>query len=168
MDTSTKILMAIRRLQNEYKQYLSDPSSFYTIQPNSDNFFHWDILIFGPPETIYEDGIFKCQITFSNQYPNKPPEFKFISNLPHPNIYPDGKVCISILHEGIDETNYEDISERWNPSHNVNTIIMSIISILISPNIDSTANVDMSKLWRNDYNEYKKMIYRIIANTNDF
>lgn len=37
-----------------------------------------------------------------------PPEFKFVRPLFHPNIYPDGKLCISILHApGEDETSGE-------------------------------------------------------------
>ena len=82
----------------------------------------------------------------------------------HPNIYPDGKICISILHEGIDVYGYEDISERWNPSHSVNSILLSISSILCEGNIESPANVDASKLWKENFNEYKKIIYKQIAN----
>ena len=83
----------------------------------------------------------------------------------HPNIYPNGKVCISILHEGKDEYNYESIGERWNPSHSVSSILMSIISMLGSPNFESPANIDASKLWKENYNEYKKNIYKIVAST---
>jgi ubiquitin-conjugating enzyme E2 G1 len=155
--------MALRRLQAEYKQYINDSNCFYSIEPDSTNFFLWNILLLGSPNTIFEGGVFKCQLIFPQQYPNKPPIFKFISNLPHPNIYNDGKVCISILHEGQDEFGYEDISERWNPSHSVNSILMSILSIIIAPNFDSPADVDMSKLWREDFNKYKNIIYKIIA-----
>jgi|UniRef100_A0A6C0EBM4 ubiquitin-conjugating enzyme E2 G1 len=156
--------MALKRLDYEYKQYIKEPSQFYTINPESKNFYIWHILILPPSNTIFEGGIFKCIINFSKDYPNKAPEFKFITELPHPNIYQDGKVCISILHDGVDHYESEDISERWNPSHSVNSIIMSIISILIAPNLDSIANVDSYKLYRDNYNEYKKIIYRLIKN----
>ena len=79
------------------------------------------------------------------------------------NIYTDGKVCISILHEGKDQYNYEDISERWNPSHSVNSVLMSILSMITNPNFESPANVDVSVMWRNDWNQYKKLIYNIVA-----
>ena len=154
--------MAINRLNTEYRQYLKDPSSYYSISINENNMFNWNVLIFGPSETIYEGGIFQCEFNFPKNYPNKPPEFKFITKIPHPNIYPDGKVCISILHDGVDEFNYEDISERWNPSHSVNSIIMSVISMLSNPNIESPANLDIAILYRNNYNEYKKKIYNLI------
>ena len=55
----------------------------------------------------------------------------------------DGKVCISILHEpGEDQYGYERPEERWTPVHSISSIIMSVISLLSSPNIDSPANVD--------------------------
>lgn len=70
----------------------------------------------------------------------------------HPNIFADGTVCISILHEpGDDAMGYEDKSERWLPVHTVRSIIISVISILDEPNCNSPANVDASKMFRNDY-----------------
>jgi ubiquitin-protein ligase len=154
--------MAIKRLTSEYKQYLKDPNPYYSIEPDENDMFVWNALLFGPPETIFEGIILKCIFKFNSDYPNKPPEFKFITNFPHPNIYTDGKVCISILHEGEDKFNYEHISERWNPSHSVNSILMSILTILPTPNFDSPANVDASIMWRNNWDEYKKIIYKLI------
>lgn len=155
--------MALKRLQLEYKQQLRDPNYFYSINPDENNFLKWQILLLGPNDTIFEGGIFKCEIIFPKEYPNRPPEFKFLDNFFHPNIYKDGKVCISILHEGQDVYGYEHISERWNPSHSVNSILMSILSIIPEPNFDSPANVDASKLWRENFDEYKKIIYKMVA-----
>ena len=159
-------MSAIKRLQIEYKQILSDPNYFYSVEPDKQNFLKWNILIIGPSETIFEGAIIKCSIEFPKEYPNKAPIFKFIDNIFHPNIYPDGKVCISILHEGTDIYEYESINERWNPSHSVNSIIMSIISILGDPNFESPANVDASKMWRDNYSNYKNIIYKFIAKNN--
>jgi ubiquitin-conjugating enzyme E2 G1 len=157
--------MAMKRLQMELKQQINEPNYYYSIEVDDKNFMKWNILLLGPSDTIFEGGIFKCQIEFPKEYPNKPPSFKFIDKLYHPNIYPDGKVCISILHEGEDQYGYEHISERWNPSHSVNSILMSILSMLTAPNFESPANVDASKLWRDDFNKYKIHIYKTIAKT---
>ena len=157
--------MAMKRLQMELKQQISEPNYYYSIDVDEKNFMKWNILLLGPSDTIFEGGIFKCQIEFPKEYPNKPPSFKFIDKLYHPNIYPDGKVCISILHEGEDQYGYEHISERWNPSHSVNSILMSILSMLTAPNFESPANVDASKLWRDDFDKYKIHIYKTITKT---
>ena len=155
----------MKRLRTEYSQILKDINSLYSVYPREDNLYIWDVLLFGPVDTIFEGGIFKCELVFPNNYPFKPPQFRFITNIYHPNIYADGKVCISILHEGKDEWGYEKDSERWNPTQNVNSILLSIISLLYSPNFESPANIDASVLWKNNYDEYKKRIYKLVAST---
>lgn len=68
---------------------------------------------------------------------------KFITEIWHPNIDKNGDVCISILHEpGDDKWGYEKASERWLPVHTVETILISVISMLADPNDESPANVD--------------------------
>ena len=155
--------MALKRLQSEFKQNLSEPNYFYSIDPDPKNFLIWNIILIGPPDSIFEGGLIKCQFKFTLKYPIKPPEFMFISSFPHPNIYPDGKVCISILHEGKDQWEYEDVSERWNPSHSVNSVLLSVLSMITDPNFESPANIDASVMWRNDWNQYKKLIYGFVA-----
>lgn len=63
----------------------------------------------------------------------------------------NGDVCISILHEaGDDKYGYEKACERWLPVHTVETILLSVISMLADPNYESPANVDAAvRWWRN-------------------
>ena len=47
------------------------------------------------------------------------------------------------MHEpGEDKYGYEKAEERWLPIHTVETIMISVISMLADPNGDSPANVD--------------------------
>lgn len=155
--------MALKRLMSEYKQQLADPNSNFSIEePNSKNFFIWNGLLFGPNDTIFEGAVLRWELKFPINYPIKAPEFKFLTPISHPNVYSDGKMCISILHEGKDEFEYEHISERWNPSHSVNSIMMSILSVLADPNPDSAANIQ-AKLEFDNMEEYKKKIYKMVA-----
>ncbi|KAM3176054.1 hypothetical protein ACTXT7_007284 [Hymenolepis weldensis] len=113
---------------------------------DDDNIFRWQVLIMGPAETIYDGGCFKAVLEFPQDYPNRPPKMQFITDMWHPNISPTGNVCISILHEpGEDRFGYERPEERWLPVHTVETIIMSVISMLAEPNADSPANVDAAR-----------------------
>ncbi|TIB86695.1 hypothetical protein E3Q09_01256 [Wallemia mellicola] len=89
----------------------------------------------------------------------------FLTDLWHPSIYnsPDrkGELCISILHPpGDDEWGWEDASERWLPVHSVESILVSVISLLSSdsPCTDSPANVDAAKQVREDPAGYKKTV----------
>jgi len=153
--------MAVKRLLTELKDITKDPNYLYSCEP-TDNILNWNILIIGPQDTVYENGIFKGTIIFPKEYPIKPPQV-ILSDIIHPNIHTNGIVCISILHEGVDQYGYEDASMRWNPSHCVNSIMLSIVSLLSNPNFDSPANIDASVLWKDNPNEYKKMIYRIVG-----
>ena len=84
------------------------------------NLFLWEVMIMGPAETLYEGGFFQAEMEFPSDYPNAPPKLKFTSEFWHPNVYADGRVCISILHApGEDRYGYESASERWLPIHTV-------------------------------------------------
>ena len=86
----------------------------------------------------------------------------------HPNVYADGRVCISILHNpGDDPHGYEAASERWSPVHTVETIMLSIISMLSSPNDESPANVDAAKEWREDRDAFKKRVARLVRKSQE-
>lgn len=150
-----------KRLMMELKQINKDTNHLYSISP-TDNFLNWEFIVIGPPDTLYEGGIFTGRMIFTKEYPTKPPQVIF-NNILHPNIYPDGKVCISILHEGTDIYGYEKDIERWLPSHGIDSVMMSIISMLSAPNFESPANVDASTLWKNSPEKYKKEIYKMVT-----
>jgi len=132
------------------------------------NVFEWEVLIVGPPDTIYEGGFFNARLKFPKEYPNLPPKMKFTSEMWHPNVYPNGDVCISILHPpGEDEWGYEKASERWLPIHTVESILVSVISMLSSPNDDSPANIDAAKEWRDDKPTFKKKVSRTVRKSQE-
>ena len=157
--------MALKRLMNEYKTIKKDPNYYYSVSPSEENFLNWSFSIIGPNETIYEGGIFKGNIIFKEDYPIRAPKVNFI-NIIHPNVHNNGDVCISILHEGSDSWGYENDVERWNPSHGVDSIMISIISMLSDPNFESPANVTYSVLWKDNPEEYKKLVYKLVAQSN--
>ncbi|XP_072849104.1 ubiquitin-conjugating enzyme E2 R2 isoform X2 [Pogona vitticeps] len=90
-----------------------------------------------------------AHIKFPMDYPYSPPTFRFLTKMWHPNIYENGDVCISILHPPVDDPQSGELpSERWNPTQNVRTILLSVISLLNEPNTFSPANVDASVMFR--------------------
>ena len=57
-------------------------------------------LIKGPTRTPYEDGLFLFDIQLPNIYPAVPPLFRYLSQCSgrlNPNLYDNGKVCVSLL-----------------------------------------------------------------------
>ncbi len=74
-------------------------------------------------------------------------------------VYPDGTVCISILHPpGDDPNQYEDASERWSPVQSVEKILLSVVSMLAEPNDESGANIEASKMWRADRAQFDLIV----------
>ena len=67
-------------------------------------------------QSLWEGGIYKLTMEFTEDYPNKPPKCKFSPVLFHPNIYPSGTVCLSILNE----------DEDWRPSLTIPQILLGI------------------------------------------
>lgn len=100
---------------------------------------------------------------FEEQYPNKPPGVKFISQMFHPNVYGTGELCLDIL------------QNRWSPTYDVAAILTSIqryvkclkslnallthsSSLLNDPNTSSPANVEASNLYKDNRKEYVKRV----------
>lgn len=75
---------------------------------------HRNAVIIGPADTPFEDGTFRLVMHFEEQYPNKPPGVKFISQMFHPNVYGTGELCLDIL------------QNRWSPTYDVAAVLTSI------------------------------------------
>ncbi|KAL7055273.1 hypothetical protein AAHC03_024547 [Spirometra sp. Aus1] len=155
---------ALKRLMAEYKQLTTSPPEGIVAGPvDESNFFEWEALIAGPDDTPFEGGVFASRLTFPADYPLSPPEMRFTSEIFHPNIYPDGRVCISILHApGDDPLGYETSAERWSPVQSVEKILLSVVSMLAEPNDESAANVDAAKTWREDRQRFNEMALRSV------
>jgi ubiquitin-conjugating enzyme E2 G1 len=93
----------------------------------------------------------------------------FTSEMWHPNVYEDGRVCISILHPpGEDEFNsQESADERWRPILGVEQILVSVISMLSDPNDESPANLDAAVMWRNDRAAFKKKVRQVVRKSQE-
>ena len=106
---------AERRLLKDLKRMHEDASlDSISATPSGDSIFHWEAVIFGPEDSIWEGGIFNLTIDFTEEYPNKPPKVKFTTNVFHPNVYADGGICLDIL------------KHMWSPVYDVSSILTSI------------------------------------------
>ncbi|CAG8975131.1 hypothetical protein HYALB_00004430 [Hymenoscyphus albidus] len=145
---------AKQRLMQELK--VLEKEKWLNIELQNGDLFKWSIaLMVVNPESAFNGGYFKAEMGFSDKYPFLPPTFKFIRPIYHPNIYTDGKVCISILHPpGEDEQSGELASERWSPLQGVESVLRSVLLLLDDPEISSPANVDASVMYRDNRTHY--------------
>jgi ubiquitin-conjugating enzyme E2 R len=135
-----------------------EKEKWVNIEVSEGGLFRWNIgLMVINAESAFNGGYFKAEMTFTDTYPYAPPTFKFLRPIYHPNIYPDGKLCISILHApGEDEQSGESASERWSPLQGVESVLRSILLLLDDPEISSPANVDAGVMYRDDRAQYNE------------
>ncbi|EDL20657.1 ubiquitin-conjugating enzyme E2E 2 (UBC4/5 homolog, yeast), isoform CRA_b, partial [Mus musculus] len=108
---------------------LQDPPSSSALQcwddsagPKGDNIYEWRSTILGPPGSVYEGGVFFLDITFSPDYPFKPPKVTFRTRIYHCNINSQGVICLDIL------------KDNWSPALTISKVLLSICSLLTDCN----------------------------------
>lgn len=149
-------------LLRQYRE-LTDPKkaipSFHIELDDDSNLFVWNIGVMVLNEdSIYHGGYFKAQMRFPEDFPFSPPQFRFTPAIYHPNVYRDGRLCISILHQGGDPMTDEPDAETWSPVQTVESVLISIVSLLEDPNISSPANVDAAVDYRKNPEQYKQRV----------
>lgn len=81
----------------------------------------------GPSESPYAGGIFSLHIHIPTDYPLAPPKVQFVTKICHPNVRPDGSICIDIL------------KEQWSPALTISKVHHPLAS-KPSPCIPNFAN----------------------------
>jgi ubiquitin-conjugating enzyme E2 A len=144
------------RLLSDFASLEEDEPEGCSASPiNTDDMYRWTACIFGPDESEWEGGIFQLKISFPIEYPTKPPSVRFTSVMYHPNVYPDGSLCLDLL------------QDQWSPVYTCGTILTSIRSLLTDPNPASPANPQAAKTFESNIAEYKKNVRKCVARTQD-
>ncbi|KAH8928402.1 ubiquitin-conjugating enzyme [Atractiella rhizophila] len=144
--------ICLLRLQEERKQWRKDHPYGFSARPSKNdkgqNMMVWDCLIPGKKDTPWEAGVYKLVMYFPEDYPSKPPKCKFVPPLFHPNVYPSGTVCLSILNE----------EKSWKPAITVKQILLGIQDLLDTPNPDDPAQLEAYTMYKKDKNAYTKKV----------
>lgn len=77
---------------------------------------------------------------------------KFTPPLFHPNVYPSGTVCLSILNE----------EEAWRPAITIKQLLMGIQDLLNDPNPESPAQADAYNLFKKDKPAYERRVRQVV------
>ncbi|ADO67527.1 putative ubiquitin-conjugating enzyme E2 [Cafeteria roenbergensis virus] len=89
------------RIMNDIINFNKNKFTDIFININKNNICNIDALIIGPKGTPYENGLYFFELIFTKKYPYEPPTvfFKTIDGDVrfNPNLYANGKVCLSIL-----------------------------------------------------------------------
>ncbi|KAH8820303.1 ubiquitin-conjugating enzyme/RWD-like protein [Xylogone sp. PMI_703] len=109
-------------------------------------------IIIGPPDTPYEFGFFEFGVKFGREYPGKPPSVQATTTNGgrcrfNPNIYAQGKVCLTWRGER---------GEEWSSAQGLESILISIQSLMSSNPYENepgfeNANDESDKKNQKDY-----------------
>jgi len=99
-------------------------------------------IVEGPPGTPYQGGYFRVKLALSKDYPASPPKGFFITKIFHPNVGPQGEICVNTL------------KKDWKPDLGIRHILLTIKCLLIVPNPESALNEEAGKLLLEQYDTY--------------
>jgi ubiquitin-protein ligase len=83
-------------------------------------------MIIGPPDTPYYGGFYFFEFSFPINYPYSPPKLTYLTNNGHmrfnPNLYTNGKVCISILNTWH--------GDQWSSCQTITSVLLTLCTVL--------------------------------------
>ncbi|KMZ04446.1 baculoviral IAP repeat-containing protein 6 isoform X6 [Drosophila simulans] len=109
-------------------------SSSVFVRCDTDRLDVMKVLITGPADTPYANGCFEFDVFFPPDYPNQPMLINLETTGRHsvrfnPNLYNDGKVCLSVLN-----TWHGRPEEKWNAqTSSFLQVLVSIQSLILVP-----------------------------------
>lgn len=114
----------VRDIVSIHKNPLVDQGIYY--HHDDENMLVGYAMIIGPTDTCYEDGFFFFKFLFPEDYPLSPPKVMYMTNNGktrfHPNLYRNGKTCLSILNTWR--------GESWTSCQTIRSVLLTLVSIL--------------------------------------
>ncbi|KAJ2723190.1 Ubiquitin-conjugating enzyme E2 11 [Coemansia sp. Benny D115] len=136
-----------KRLQSELMTLMMANLPGISAFPHSDNMLTWTGTLEGAQDTPYAGLKYKLSLVFPSDYPFTAPTITFDTPCWHPNVDDRGNICLDIL------------KEKWSAVYNVQTILLSLQTLLGDPNPASPLNGQAAQLWENQ-DEYKRFLLR--------
>ncbi|XP_078581074.1 ubiquitin-conjugating enzyme E2 Z-like [Branchiostoma floridae x Branchiostoma japonicum] len=117
----------ILRIKRDIMSIYKEPPPGMFVVPDSEDVTKIHALITGPFDTPYEGGFFHFLIRFPPDYPIRPPRVKLMTTDGeqvrfNPNLYKNGKVCLSILGTWT--------GPAWSPAQSLSSVLISIQSLM--------------------------------------
>ncbi|KAK3393644.1 ubiquitin-conjugating enzyme/RWD-like protein [Podospora didyma] len=138
---------AAKRLQTELMHLMTSPAPGISAFPSADgNLLKWRATIEGPDDTPYAGLTFKLSFEFPSNYPYAPPTVLFLTPIYHPNVDFSGRICLDIL------------KDKWTAAYNIQTVLLSLQSLLGEPNNASPLNGEAAELWEKDPTLFKTKV----------
>ncbi len=116
-----------KRLQKDIIDIIKNPLTEHGIYYTHDdsNMLKGYAVIFGPTDTIYRYGAYMFEFKFPTNYPVSPPKLTYLTNDGstrfHPNLYRNGKVCLSVLNTWR--------GEGWTSCQTIRSVLLILVTL---------------------------------------
>ena len=132
------------------KNPLKDNGIYY--QHNQENMLKGHALVIGPEDSLYNYGYYLFEFNFSKEYPFKPPKVVYLTNEHdirfHPNLYRNGKVCLSLLNTWR--------GEQWTSCQTIRTILLNLVTLFHNKPLLNEPGIKEDYRYFKDYNRIIK------------
>jgi len=164
MDISTKRIL---KDLNELERHSLNSHGIYH-NTFEDNLYKLNVLMIGPTNTPYEHGFYFFNIEIPKDYPFSPPKVKYCTQNGktrfNPNLYVNGKVCLSIINTWS--------GPGWTSCNSISTVLLSIQALVFIENpLHNEPGYEKENGIKNTnynilltYNNFKTAIYKMITN----
>lgn len=156
-ETVTRLLSDVKDL---IKNPLTDENIFY-IHDDLDMLKGY-ALIFGPADCMYWGGAYLFEFQFPTNYPYSPPRVTYCTNDGvtrfNPNLYRNGKVCVSILNTWR--------GEQWTSCQTIRSVLLTLLTLFHKDPIINEPGFKKDDKEASSYNkilEYKNYEVAIIG-----
>ncbi|XP_041449444.1 SUMO-conjugating enzyme UBC9-B-like [Drosophila obscura] len=144
---------AVAKLSEQRKSWRKDHPFGFVARPckkpdGTLTLFRWECEIPGKKGTDWEGGVYKLIMHFTDDFPCYPPICKFEPALFHPNIFPSGTVCLSLL----------NADQGWRQDTSIKQILLAIQQLLDEPNIVDPAQATAYTIYKFNRLEYDKLV----------
>lgn len=120
--------------------------------PDEDDLTKGVAAIGGTEDTPYHGGVYFFQVQFPDNYPFEPPAFTYLTNDGrtrfNPNLYKNGKVCLSLLNTWQ--------GEKWSAVQSLMSVLQCIQSSVL---IKNALQNEPSYSGMRDYDAYDRMVF---------
>lgn len=158
---------AIKRLLLDVKEIIKNPLETNGIyyKHDSTDMLKGTAMIIGPQDTPYQYGYYLFKFKFPSNYPFAPPKVEYMTNDGrtrfNPNLYRNGKVCVSILNTWS--------GDQWTGCQTISSVLLTLCTLLNDnpllnePGIHSTNKniIPYNNILR--YKNFEHAIYKIIT-----
>ena len=141
--------MTKARLTRELSRLSTDPPpGIAAYVPNPANMTILRAQITGPEDSSFEKGVFLLLVHISSRYPFEPPHCRFVTPVYHPNIDSRGHICLDTLKS--------PPGGSWSPAVSLPSLLLSIRSLLASPNPDDGLVPEICELYKRNPRKWQE------------